>query len=63
MDAFEPLGADFEPVMHWPLLPDGVIKTHGCRYGLRPVSKRGRPVKSIPFIRYREKPCLRSTGA
>ena len=29
MDAFEPSGAGFKPVMHWFWLPDGMLRTHG----------------------------------
>src|SRR5688500_2086962 len=55
--------AGLEPVIHRPLLPDGVMRTHGWRHGVRTVLNRDHHGKRVSLIRYREKPCSRSTGA
>jgi hypothetical protein len=63
MDAGAPWRAGFEPVLPWPVLPDGVRKPHGCRCGCRTVSYRDRPGKSLPLLPYRDNPWWGSTGA
>ena len=53
----------FDPVISGPLLPDGVMRTHGCRCMLPTVSNREFPVQAVPLSLYRHKPCWRSTDA
>ena len=60
---FASLWVGFDPVISGPLLPDAVMRTHGCRCYLQTVSNRAFPVKAVPLSRYRQKPCWRSTGA
>ena len=52
---FGTLGVGVDPVLSRPLLPDGTLRTHGCRCFLRTACHRDRHVKDSPSLSSRVK--------
>ena len=50
-----------DPVISGPLLPAGVMRTHGWRRIVHVMSHRAFPVKAAPLSLYRHRPWGRST--
>jgi hypothetical protein len=51
-----------DPVISGPVLPEGVMRTHGCRCMVLTVSHRALPLHAVPLSWYRQTPWWRVIG-